>query len=54
MKQIVIIGGGAAGMTAAVAAAQKDRKAKIHILEHKEIVGKKILSTGNEIGRAHV
>lgn len=47
MKQIVIIGGGAAGMTAAVAAAQKDRKAKIHILEHKEIVGKKILSTGN-------
>lgn len=46
MKEIVIIGGGAAGMTAAVAA-EKNGKAKIHILEHKELVGKKLLSTGN-------
>lgn len=47
MKKIVIVGGGAAGMTAGIAAAQKDRKARICILEHKESVGKKILSTGN-------
>lgn len=51
MKKIVIIGGGAAGMTAAAAAAQNSRKAnqrsEIWILEHKDIVGKKILSTGN-------
>ncbi len=47
MKNIVIIGGGAAGMTAAIAAAQNNRQAKVCILEHKEIPGKKILSTGN-------
>ncbi len=51
MKKIMIIGGGAAGMTAAAAAAQNSRKAnqkpEICILEHKDIVGKKILSTGN-------
>lgn len=47
MKKIVIIGGGAAGMTAAIAAAERNSGAKIHILEHKEIVGKKLLSTGN-------
>lgn len=51
MNKIVIIGGGAAGMTAAIAAAQNShrskRNAQIWILEHKELVGKKILSTGN-------
>lgn len=47
MKKIVIIGGGAAGMTAAVAAAKADPNAKIQILEHKDLPGKKILSTGN-------
>lgn len=51
MKKIVIIGGGAAGMTAAAAAAQNSRRAnqksEIWILEHKDMVGKKILSTGN-------
>lgn len=51
MKKIVIIGGGAAGMTAAIAAAQNSRKmnqdVRIWIFEHKELVGKKILSTGN-------
>ena len=51
MKKIVIIGGGAAGMTAAIAAAQyikkTDQKSEIWILEHKDIVGKKLLSTGN-------
>lgn len=47
MKKIVIIGGGAAGMTAAIAAARKDGKAEIHIYEHKDLAGKKLLSTGN-------
>lgn len=51
MKKIVIIGGGAAGMTAAIAAAQNSRKwnqeSEIWILEHKDVIGKKILSTGN-------
>ena len=47
MKQVIVIGGGAAGMAAGIAAAQKNRKARVCILEHKDIVGKKILSTGN-------
>lgn len=46
-KDIVIIGGGAAGMTAAIAAAKENPKLSVCILEQKEIPGKKILSTGN-------
>ena len=42
---VLVIGGGAAGLTAAVAAAENG--AKTAILEHKDRVGKKILSTGN-------
>lgn len=44
-KDIVIIGGGAAGMVAAISAARNG--AKVTILEHKEKLGKKILATGN-------
>lgn len=47
MRDIVIIGGGASGLAAAVAAARENPHAKICILEQKEIIGKKILSTGN-------
>ena len=43
--KVVIIGGGASGLTAAVTAAQ--RGADVTILEHKDRVGKKILMTGN-------
>lgn len=43
--KIAVIGGGAAGMTAAVTAA--DNGAECVILEHKDRVGKKLLSTGN-------
>ena len=42
---IVIVGGGASGMTAAITAAEKG--AKVTIIEHNDRLGKKILSTGN-------
>jgi len=42
---VVIIGGGAAGLMAAISAAREG--VKVVILEHKEKTGKKILSTGN-------
>jgi len=44
-KKILIIGGGASGLTAAIAAARQG--ADVTILEHMDRVGKKILSTGN-------
>lgn len=43
--EVIIIGGGAAGLMAAISAARCG--AKTMILEHKEKTGKKILSTGN-------
>ena len=42
---VLVIGGGAAGMMAAITAASNG--ADTVILEHKDRVGKKILSTGN-------
>lgn len=44
-KQVAVIGGGAAGLTAAIWAARSGASAVI--LEHTDRVGKKILSTGN-------
>lgn len=44
-SDIIVIGGGASGMTAAIAAARAG--ALVTILEHGARVGKKILSTGN-------
>lgn len=44
-RQIFIIGGGPAGMMAAITAARDG--GKVTILEHNDRVGKKILSTGN-------
>lgn len=44
-KQVVIIGGGASGLMAGIAAAGQDTE--VTILEHMDRVGKKILSTGN-------
>ena len=44
-QQVVIIGGGAAGLAAAVSAARCG--AQVTIVEHMDRVGKKILSTGN-------
>ena len=45
MKHVAVIGGGAAGMMAAITSASEG--ARVTILEHKERIGKKILSTGN-------
>ncbi len=44
-KHIIIVGGGASGLVAAIAAAR--RGATVTIIEQKDRVGKKILSTGN-------
>jgi hypothetical protein len=45
MRQVTVIGGGASGMFAAIVAANAG--ALVTILEHKNRLGKKILSTGN-------
>ena len=45
MRTVAVIGGGAAGMMAAVTAASEG--ARVILLEHKDRIGKKILSTGN-------
>ena len=45
MRTVVVIGGGASGMMAAVTAAAGG--AHVILLEHKDRIGKKILSTGN-------
>lgn len=47
MKRILIVGGGASGIAAALQAAQTDPTAHITILERLDRVGKKILATGN-------
>lgn len=47
MKHILIVGGGASGLAAALAAAQTDPSAEIIVLEGLDRVGKKILATGN-------
>ena len=47
MKKIAIIGGGASGLAAAIAAARSNPKVQITIYEQKDSVGKKILATGN-------
>ena len=44
-RQVIIIGGGASGLAAAIAAAREG--AGVTVLEHMDRVGKKILSTGN-------
>lgn len=44
-KRVIIIGGGASGMTAAIFAARAG--AKVTLIEHTDRLGKKILATGN-------
>lgn len=45
LNQVIIIGGGASGMMAAISAARLG--ADVTVLEHMDRIGKKILSTGN-------
>jgi len=45
MKNVIIVGGGASGLTAGIFAARRGHK--VTILEHKDKTGKKILATGN-------
>lgn len=45
MNNVIIIGGGASGLAAAISAAKNG--ASVLIIEHRDRVGKKILSTGN-------
>ena len=45
MREIFVIGGGASGMAAAITAARAG--ASVTVLEHNDIPGKKLLSTGN-------
>ncbi len=47
MKRILIVGGGAAGLAAALSAASVNPSAQITVLEGLDRVGKKILATGN-------
>lgn len=44
-NRVVVVGGGASGLMAAIAAAENG--AKVTILEHRDRVGRKILMTGN-------
>ena len=44
-KRIIIVGGGASGLVAAICAARDG--ANVTIIEQKDKLGKKILSTGN-------
>lgn len=46
MRNVVIIGGGAAGMMAAISAARNHPEAKVHIYERNEKLGKKLFITG--------
>ena len=56
MSNVIVIGAGAAGMMAAIAAAGNGHQ--VTVLEKNEKAGKKIYITGkgrcNKIGRAHV
>jgi len=47
MSVIIIVGGGASGMMAAITVAQLNKKAKVVLIEHGDRLGKKILVTGN-------
>ena len=47
MAHILILGGGAAGLAAALAAAQTDPTDRVTVLERSPRPGKKLLATGN-------
>ena len=46
MKHIIVLGGGAGGMLAAIKAAE-NKNTRVTLLEQMDRVGKKVLATGN-------
>ena len=52
MKSIVVIGGGASGMAAAIEIKMKNPSLAVMLLEKNEILGRKLLATGN--GRCNI
>jgi len=46
-KEILIVGGGAAGLMAAVCAKEENPSARVTVIEANDRVGKKLLTTGN-------
>lgn len=58
MKQILVLGGGAAGIVAAISAAEQAQgRAKVLLLERNPRIGKKLLATGNgrcNLDNAHI
>ena len=52
MYDILVVGGGASGMVAAISAAEENNNLSIGVVERNNRVGKKILSTGN--GRCNI
>ena len=47
MKQLLVLGGGAAGILAAISAAEANPNCKVTLLEKNPRIGKKLLATGN-------
>ena len=47
MKEILVLGGGASGIVAAITAAEADPQAHVLLIEKNPRVGKKLLATGN-------
>ena len=47
MKTLAIVGGGASGMLAGITALETNPDIQVIIFDQKDILGKKILSTGN-------
>ena len=47
MKTLAIVGGGASGMLAGITALETNPDIHVIIFDQKDILGKKILSTGN-------
>lgn len=47
MKEILVLGGGAAGIVAAITAAEADPQAHVLLIEKNPRLGKKLLATGN-------
>ena len=49
---VIVLGAGAAGLMCAIEAGRRGRS--VLVLERNDEVGRKILISGGEIGRAHV